>query len=142
MEQKNVNLVIKSFVGEVSDNCGMGMGKEKEDWRLFIVGFLILSMYNFLIRLKSNFAWNQNGGCDKQQNIWESNTENIYRTRILACSCRLWPCKIQLLCSYGIYLFVWCHVLWWHYVEFVYENDILMRNWAEFIYTRVAKKSS
>ena len=49
---------------------------------------------------------------------------------------------LQLLCSYGIYLSVWCHVLKPHYVEFVYENDILMRNRPEFIYAKVVKKKS
>ena len=29
LEQKIVNLVIKSLVGEVSDNCSAGMGKGK-----------------------------------------------------------------------------------------------------------------
>ena len=31
-------------------------------------------------------------------------------------------------------------VLQSHYVEIVYENDILMRNWAEFTYTKLANK--
>ena len=36
---KNVNLVIKFVVGEVSDNRSVGMGKGKRGWGLFILGF-------------------------------------------------------------------------------------------------------
>ena len=46
-----MNLVIKSLVWEVSDNCSVGMGKEKGDWGLLIVGIFTLGKYYFLIRL-------------------------------------------------------------------------------------------
>ena len=46
-----MNLVMKSLVGEVFDNRSVGMGKGKGGQGLFILGFFIVSVYDFLLRL-------------------------------------------------------------------------------------------
>ena len=52
-------------MGEVSDNRSVGMGKRKGGCGLFILGFFIISVYDF------HFAFeNQNEKCDKQKNIF------------------------------------------------------------------------
>ena len=51
LEQKNLNLVIKPLVREVSYNRSVGLGKGKRGWGLFILGFFILSVHNFLFLL-------------------------------------------------------------------------------------------
>ena len=73
----------------MSDNRSVRMKKGNGGGGLLIVGFFILSVYNFLIAFE-----NQNSGCDKQQNIIFYKFENLIlkifsRTRILA-----WPWRL------------------------------------------------
>ena len=74
------------LVWEASDNRSVGMGKRKEAEGCSFSCFSFSACKNF------NFAFgNQNGGCDKEQNIFFK-LENLMlkiftRTRTLAWSC-------------------------------------------------------
>ena len=87
LEQKNVNLVINSLVGEVSHNRSVGMEKGRE------AEGCSFSSFSFSTCIIFYFAFeNQNDGCGKQLNIFFKLEDLILkiftRTRILAWSWR------------------------------------------------------
>ena len=92
LEQKNLNLVIKPLVREVSYNrsTGWGRGREAEDCSFSVFSFSACIIFYFSFK-------NQNDGCDKQQNIFcklEDLMLKIFRrTRALAWSWWLWENK-------------------------------------------------
>ena len=95
LEQKNVNLVIKSLVGEVSCNRSVGWerGREAEGCSFSSFSFSACIIFYFSFE-------NQNDRCDKQQNIFfklkDLALKMFTRTRILAWSWRLWENKLNI----------------------------------------------
>ena len=83
-----MNLVIKSLVGNVSDNCSVGMEKGKKAGSCSFSCFLLSACIIFYFAFE-----NQNDGCHKQQNIFSKLEDLILKisagTRILASSWRV-----------------------------------------------------